>query len=149
MCNDTHRVFCYTIPMPEVKHLPLRRIFQSRLFVIIAMPLSVLIAFGYARSYYQGYKIKQEIKALQDEVSTLERKKIESLEILKYVQSDDFVERQAREELSLSRPGEKLLVVTNRPAGENSDAGSNTEETGQRISNAVKWWRYFSKDIRQ
>jgi len=129
--------------MPEIKHSPLRRFFGSRLFLFTALPLSALVVFGYVRSYYQGYKIRQEIRVLQAEVGALERKKIESLDILKYVQSDNFVERQGREELNLKRPGEKLLVVTNRDNAA-PDAEDKMNEPRQLVGNAVKWWYYFA-----
>lgn len=128
--------------MSNISQSPIRRFFASRLFLFISLPLAVLVAFGYARSFYQGYKINQEIKALQAEVATLERKKIESLDILKYVESNEFVERQARTELNLKRPGERVLVATNRPAEtvtETSEA-----EAGQRLNNPLKWWYYFA-----
>ena len=53
-----------------------KRFFSSRLFLFIMLGIAVVVAVGYARAYYQDYKIKQEIKSLQDEVSSLQKKKI-------------------------------------------------------------------------
>ena len=128
--------------MSDQQHNPLRRFFASRLFLFIALPPALFVVIGYGRSLYQGYKINQEIKALQAEVSTLERKKIESLDILNYVMSDKFVEEKARTELNLIKPGERALIVTNQPQKSDGD----TEESGaslQTSGNPLKWWYYI------
>ncbi|MBI5222780.1 MAG: septum formation initiator family protein [Candidatus Magasanikbacteria bacterium] len=114
--------------------------------MVIALVCVFLVAFGYARAYYQDYKIRQEIKALQDEVGLLEHKKLESMEILKYVTSDAFVEEKARTELNLKKPGESVLVVTNpevetSPPMERDGEG----EVSSLLSNPVKWWYYFTR----
>ena len=55
----------------------LKRFFGSRWFLVTAFVVAVLVAFGYARAYYQDYKIRQEIDSLQEQVKKLEHKKIE------------------------------------------------------------------------
>ncbi len=106
------------------------QIFYSRWFLIALFVLVLLLAFSYARIYYQEYKVREEIKNLQDEAHNLEAKKIESMEILKYVQSDAFVEEKARTELNLSKPGEKEAVFQN---------GGRKSVIGQPENNLIKW----------
>lgn len=119
-----------------------RRFFASRMFLIIAFVLAVLVALGYARAYYQDYKINQEIKALQDEVKGLERKKLESMEILKYVTSQEFVEEKARTELNMKKPGEQVMII-NGLVENQKKAGSGPVEN-QGLNNPAKWWYYFT-----
>ncbi len=124
----------------------LRRFFGSRLFLIIALVLAVLVALGYARAYYQDYKIKQEISALQEEVKGLEHKKLESMELLKYVTSQAFVEEKARTELNMKKPGENVVVINNQAEVETVEKQEAVESGG--LNNSIKWWYYFSgKDI--
>ena len=132
--------------MQREKQSFLKRFFGSRLFLLIALVCVFLVAFGYARAYYQDYKIRQEINALRDEVGRLEHKKLESMEILKYVTSDAFVEEKARTELNLKKPGENVMVVTN-PEAEKSPpiAGEGQGEVSRLLSNPVKWWYYFTQ----
>ncbi len=120
----------------------LRRFFESRLFLIFAIPITILVIFGFLRSYYSGYKINQEIAELENEIKNLERKKIESMELLDYVLSDSFVEEKARTELNLKKPGEKVLVLN---AGHASKNINNIEDTNNRqeLSNPIKWLYYF------
>ncbi len=122
----------------------LKRFFGSRWFLVTAFAVAVLVAFGYARAYYQDYKIRQEIDSLQEQVKKLEHKKLESMDILKYVTSDAFVEEKARTELNLKKPGENVLIIKNQA----ESVGA--EETAQKspvektlLNNTMKWWYYF------
>lgn len=119
----------------------LKRFFGSRWFLVTAFAVAVLVAFGYARAYYQDYKIRQEIDSLQEQVKKLEHKKIESMEILKYVASDAFVEEKARTELNLKKPGENVLIIKKQAEAENTAQNSPVEKT--LLNNPIKWWYYF------
>lgn len=118
-----------------------KRFFGSRWFLVTAFVVAVLVAFGYARAYYQDYKIRQEINSLQEQVKKLEHKKLESMEILKYVISDAFVEEKARTELNLKKPGENVLVLKNQDGDEKIEENSPVEKT--LLNNPIKWWYYF------
>ncbi|MFA7314762.1 MAG: septum formation initiator family protein [Candidatus Magasanikbacteria bacterium] len=121
-----------------------KRFFGSRLFLFIMFGLAVVVAVGYARAYYQDYKIKQEIKNLQDDISFQNKKKINSLNILKYVSSSSYVEDQARIELNMKKPGESVVFV-NDPNSDtkNEVVADNDSTSGQFISNRLKWFYYF------
>jgi len=127
----------------EKQRSPLQRFFSSRLFLLVALLIAVLLAIGYARAYYQDYKIREEIRALEDEVARLERKRLESFDILQYVTSPAFVEEKARTELHLQKPGERVLVIDGLAPG---DEREETDlDTGQSFSNPLKWWYYFTR----
>lgn len=118
-----------------------RSFFASRAFLLVLFFGLFLVSFAYIKAYYQDYKVRQEIKSLQSEVKNLEKKKIESLEILKYVISPEFVEEKARTELNMKKPGEHVIIVTDQVAKpDNVD-----EETAGRVllPNPSKWWYYF------
>ncbi len=127
--------------MKKQKQSALRRFFSSRLFLILALICAILIAFGYARAYYQDFKIRQEISALQDDVKNLEHKKLESMEILKYVTSEAFVEEKARTELNMKKPGEKVMIIKSQVEIENKGHEEPVEK--HLLNNPIKWWYYF------
>lgn len=120
----------------------IRRFLGSRLFLLIAIPTAILVVFGYVRSYYSGYKINQEIASLEAEIKSLEHKKLESMEILNYVMSPDFVEEKARTELNMKKEGESVLIVKNKNSY-NMYEIKKSEDTRQKISNPLKWLYYF------
>lgn len=122
----------------------MKRFFGSRLFLIVLFIIAVLVALGYARAYYQDYKVKQEIKSLQNDVKNLEKKKLESMEILKYVTSDAFVEEKARTELNLKKPGENVLIMKSEEQ-EDLVLAKNQAVEEKDLSNPMKWWYYFTQ----
>lgn len=118
-------------------------ILGSRLFMFVATIIAMMVMFGYARAYYQDYLVTQEIQQLQNQAKSLQAKKMELLEVLKYVKSDSFAEEKARTELNMVKPGEQVLVVPK------SEVKGNRQENNSmiglsNISNYKKWWKYFT-----
>jgi cell division protein FtsB len=120
------------------------RFFYSRWFFLAVIVLFFVILFAFLKSYYQDYQVRQEIKKLEQETKDLETKKIESLELLKYVQSDDFAEEKARLEFNMRSPEENVAVVL---GGEADGSGSLQEKQDviklEKASNPQKWLRIF------
>jgi len=111
--------------------------------MLVATIVAIMVVFGYGRAYYQDYLVTQEIQHLQDQEKKLEAKKMELLEVLKYVKSDSFAEEKARTELNMIKPGEQILVVPK--TDEISNRQENSGVVGwTNISNYKKWWRYFT-----
>lgn len=119
-----------------------KNFFGSRLFMLAAAIAAIMIVFGYGRAYYQDYLVTQEIQHLQDQAKNLQAKKMELLEVLKYVKSDSFAEEKARTELNMVKPGEQVLVVPKTAATDNRQE-NNSVVGFSNISNYKKWWQYF------
>jgi len=134
--------------MSKEKKTSISRFLGSRLFLIIGIPLTVLVVFGVVRSYFNGYKINQEIEALQTDIKSLERKKLESMEILNYVMSSDFVEEKARTELNMKKKDENVMVFKGSDVYDRNKAAAvgidSQDGSGQKMSNQLKWWYYFT-----
>lgn len=144
MGDEIHLLIAYNEIMDrDRKTNTLKRFFGSRLFLFMALAVLVLTSLGLARSFYTGYKIDQEIVALEAEIRSLDKKKLESMAILKYVMSDEFVEAKARTELNLKRPAEKVVVIKNQGSAEPQMVPAETDR--QRLSNPIKWWYYFTR----
>lgn len=121
------------------------KFFYSRWFLLIIIGAIFFAIFVFTRAYFQDYQVQIEIERLKSEAASLESKKIETLELLKYVQTPEFAEEKARTELNLIKPGEKTIIVK-------SDR-NNSESIGQvdkkvvesnSVSNPIKWWRLFT-----
>ncbi|MBP9761012.1 MAG: septum formation initiator family protein [Candidatus Magasanikbacteria bacterium] len=126
------------------KEHPFRRFFASRLFLVVCLVVIALVAVSYARAYYQDYTVRKEIAALQEEIQQLQKKRLDSLSLLEYVQDDAFVEEKARVELHMKKPGEQVLFLDTSTLPQ--EVVSTTPKTvgGQVLSNPVKWWYYFT-----
>ena len=120
------------------------KFFYSRWFFVTVAVLIILVALAFLRSYYQDYQVRQEIQHLKDEADRLETKKIQSLEILKYVQSKNFVEDKARTDFNMAKPGEQEVIVTSpQKTVENDGQVENKVVEWKGISNPIKWWKLF------
>ena len=128
--------------MPSAKDSGWKIFFGSRLFMLVATIIAIMVVFGYGRVYYQDYLVTREIQYLQDQAKKLQAKKLELLEALKYVKSDSFAEEKARTELNMIKPGEQVLVAPKAAAiDDRQENSSMIRWTG--ISNYKKWWQYF------
>jgi cell division protein FtsL len=122
------------------------KFFYSRWFFLVFTVLFILTAVGFLKSYYGDYQVRQEIKRLEQEAKELETVKLNSLELLKYVESDDFIKERAHTEFNLRQPEENVAVVLN---GTTEKSGGGQKKTSMvelsKTSNPLKWWRLFIK----
>ena len=128
--------------MPSVKTTGWKQFFGSKMFVLISAIVMVMVVFAYGRAYYQDYLVRQEIEYLQDQTQKLEARKMELLDVLKYVKSDSFAEEKARTELNMAKPGEKVVVVP-QVAVQSNRQESAAVVKWDNVSNYKKWFRYF------
>lgn len=135
----------YTIFMThDVRRNVIVRIFTSRFFLLGAFVIAAIIAVSFGRAYYRDYEIRQQIKSLQTKVDELERKKLESLDLLGYVKSEAYVEDVARMQLGLKKPGERVIIVNGSAtsSGTLQPAGIGPDERSA-VPSWKKWWGYF------
>lgn len=132
----------YYIIMSSAKEKGWKIFFSSQIFVIIITVVAVMVMVQYARAYYQDYLVRQEIVRLEEQAKKMEARKVELLEVLKYVKSDSFVEEKARTELNLVKPGEQVVVVPQ--AKSPTDRQENQAVVRlDNIANYKKWFKYF------
>ncbi|MBI4363508.1 MAG: septum formation initiator family protein [Candidatus Doudnabacteria bacterium] len=85
----------------------------------------------------QKSDVESEIDKLQEQSDKISKENAELAELINYLKTDTYKERQAREQLNLKKEGEHVVVL---PKIEDLDsAQSNTEK----ISNPRKWINYF------
>lgn len=118
-----------------------RQFFASRMFIVALILLVVFIGAGVVRAYLQQYALQREISSLQDEIASLEQKKLESIELLSYVMSPVFAEERARVELNMKKPGERVAVIEIPGTARAPEASQ--QAAGQSTANPIQWWYYF------
>ncbi len=86
---------------------------RSRFHVIFIVSLLVGGYFAYeaASGWYHNHRISEERAQAEREIVALEEKQAYLEAVVEYVQSDEFVEQQARRELGYARPGETTFIV--------------------------------------
>jgi len=104
----------------------------------------VLIIIASGRESYRNYRVNQEIKNLQRKIEELQKINTELSELEKYLQSDEFLEKEARLKLNLIRDGEKLVII--KRAEEELSSDEVKPEENKNIPNILKWWEYFFRE---
>ena len=83
---------------------------RSRFFKIILLGIVVLIACKFYQNYRNIRKLEYTITELENSIITARNEKARLEEELKNINNPEFIERFAREELGLVKPGELLLI---------------------------------------
>ncbi len=131
--------------MPKDTPRTFEHVLLSRWFLLLLLAITLIIAISYARAYYQDYKVRQQISALETEVLNLQRKKLVSLDILKQAETEQFLEEKAKTELNLKKLGEHVLVIPDiQPELAQTAVNTSTQAVDEPVlSNPRKWWYYF------
>ncbi len=85
----------------------------------------------------------------------MENKNIDLNKFVSYLESDQFLEEQARLKLNLKGQGENVAVIKNastdnQPSLEATSTifdltGLNKAQPQKTVTNAQRWWKYFFK----
>lgn len=129
--------------MVNSKNQKWKQIFYSRWFLALLFAFTILLFISYVRAYYQEYRVRQEIEDLQKQLHSLESKKIETMELLKYAQSSTFAEEKARTELNLIKPGENVAIINNNDQSESNRQEKQDMIKWSQVSNPIKWFKFF------
>lgn len=115
----------------------------------------LLVLAGLVVAFYLGYKVFQqtykqnqinvEIAALQGEIEKLNQDNQNLSQLIGYLQTDEFREKEAREKLNLIKEGEHMVLVKEKeltaapPVAEEK----RTAEVVIRRPNYYWWWHYY------
>ena len=102
--------------------------------------LIILLAFFVNLKFKQWQnqrQIEKQMQELQSQAQTLQKKNDELNQSLQYLNSPDFKERVARQQLGLKKEGEQVYSF-GQPTATTTDQSS-----AKKQSNASKWWDYF------
>ncbi|RJQ35528.1 septum formation initiator family protein [Candidatus Parcubacteria bacterium] len=124
-----------TKPAREWHH----KIFDSNIFTIFLVLLLILSFVKVTKEVMLRYEINKEIKILESQLASIEGKTGDMEKLISYLNTDEYIEKQARLKLNLSKPGEKQINLTN--SQEISIDFADDEDA----INPVKWFNYFFK----
>ncbi len=134
--------------MPEVKKNLIRRILEHKGFMVVNLIILLFIAMSFGREFYRDYEIQSEIDALITEAEQLATHNLEVSKLNASLETETFLEEEARLKLGLSKPGERLVVVIDdAPETISLDLGGGSEaiprEELENVSNPERWSYYF------
>lgn len=118
------------------------RIFSSKIFFGIFLIIIIYLSMNVYRGVKQRIEVRKEISNLKMEIENLDKENNKLSDLIKYFETEEYVESISREKLSYKKPGEKIIVFTE----EDSDNISNTKNKIEEIEkepNIKLWWNYF------
>ncbi|SRR6056297_813357 len=123
---------------------------NPKFLTVICLILLILLSIPLVKKIRQRQKVDSEIQKLQEEIASLEKENQELDKLIKYLKSDQFLEKQSRMNLGFKKSGEEVLVITEEEKKTNKDSssrdtGSQEEEKKRKYSrsNPQKWWDHF------
>ncbi|MFA6271994.1 MAG: septum formation initiator family protein [Patescibacteria group bacterium] len=124
----------------------LNRFLPSRLFLIIGVTVLVFFSVSLGKEVIRRYEVNKDIQALEREVAEMEKQNAELTDLIQYLNTNSFKEKEARTKLGMAKAGEKVVVIPdvkvedeNTTESEAVGAPDNVEE----LSNPERWFAYF------
>ena len=130
-----------SVPLPLQTRRNWRYAFANGRWVVV-VGLVVLIGLGVAlaREVVRRRQVHDEISSVQTEIDNLSRRNEELQGLIGYFQSDAFKELEARKELNVQAPGEKVVEVQQPASVVTSVPPPSSDDTR---SNLGRWWDYL------
>ena len=113
----------------------------SKFFLVFCLFILIIILVGVANGTVKNYRVNSDVKGLQDEISRLEKQNQDFGQLVKYLNSDIFIEQEAKLKLGLKKEGENLVVIPDQALPDQSAS----QKEAKTLSNPAKWWVYFFK----
>lgn len=114
------------------------RLFKSKFAAVIGTGLLLLTIFYLARQIYKKRQIDAIVAGLEAEISKVEGKNKDMLELINYYKTSSYKEKQARSLLGLQKEGEFVVALP-----KNQDNAEGEVKPADQKSNLKKWWEYF------
>ena len=95
-------------------HITVQRMFRWRYFFILNFCLVILVSISLGREFIRTHGIQSQIKSLEIQADTLQTKNLEISKLKTSVQTESFIEREARLKLGLKKLGESVVIVKER-----------------------------------
>ncbi len=111
------------------------RLLRSKIFFAVIIILFIISSLELLNEIGRRNKISSEIKKQKSQIEKLEQQNTDLSNLIQYLNTDSYVESEARKKLNLSKSGESLVVVEN--------ASTTAVMNDDTVPNSLRWWNYF------
>ncbi|MDD5489166.1 MAG: septum formation initiator family protein [Candidatus Moranbacteria bacterium] len=125
--------------------------FFSGLFFLAGLAVLVIIGISLGKETYRKRQIQKEIENLQGDIQKVGQENSDLNNLISYLSSQEFQEKEAREKLNLQKDDEKMIVLRKDVAPQNgqqaNENAKSAETTEDNTPNWKKWLGlFFSKE---
>lgn len=110
----------------------------SKFFLLAALAALVAVGYGVTKSAVRRAEIEREVAALKAEISEHQSKSQQLSQLINYLGTEEYKEKEARLQFGLQKPGETVVIIP----GENEETGSTAKEDDHK-TNWQRWLDYF------
>lgn len=111
----------------------------------------IYIVFSIGRSIYGNYNVNKTILRLKSEIAQLEEKKHLLENLIIYYQTMTFKELEARRQLGLKKPDEKMIILPENDGASVNDKKNTFDVKSEKqadqndsTANYSKWWSFIT-----
>ncbi len=115
------------------------RFYNSNVFIILLSIFLIFSLFKVGKELVKRHTINQEINDLNKQLTAVSQEKDKLKDLISYLETDKYVEEQARSQLNLSKPGEKRIDLTT----DQENQLATTQNGEEDLANWRKWFNYF------
>lgn len=129
-----------------------QRIFYSQIIIFIGIIFIIIFSAGISKRMVRKHQINKETQELKNEILKLEQNSKELNQLLSYLNSDEFLEKEARTKMGLKKADEKVAIInrknkveaaTNEDYFRNKNKPNQTPKNNLNKNNLDKWFDYF------
>ncbi|OGI25921.1 MAG: hypothetical protein A3J76_00245 [Candidatus Moranbacteria bacterium RBG_13_45_13] len=119
----------------------------SGIFFLAGLAVLVYIGVSLGKEAYRKRQVQKEIENLQSEIAKVSQENSEMSNLMSYLSSQEFQEKEAREKLNLQKENEKMIVLhkdLEQPAAStDQDSEQNRAASEDKSPNWQKWLKFF------
>ena len=122
----------------------------ARWSVLLAANGALLFVVGIStmRETYREWQVDQDINKIQTQIGILEGKKLEFVDLIRHMESNDALDREARTRLGLRKPGERVIILRGADGEstswqESAFQAPSDQPVSAPQSNPERWLQYF------
>lgn len=114
---------------------------KAVMFFLVLLILWILVQT--AGLFYRRWQVAQDISVLKRRINELNIQNADLENQIKYLGSQEYLEKEARLKLGLKQDGESVVIIPP------SDKNASTTETDVKTTttsiptNPIKWWQFF------
>ena len=125
-----------------------KSVLTSKFFLLLCTVLIMLFSVSVVKELLRRIEINKEISTLEQEIGVLESNNQELANLIDYINSSRYQEKEIKARLNLQESGEQVVFVpqngrTNSVMLPDAETGINANIDQSGNANYTKWWNYF------
>ncbi|MBI2848824.1 MAG: septum formation initiator family protein [Chloroflexi bacterium] len=115
----------------------------NRVFLLLTIPILVYLGFSTGKKALDAYSLNQQANEIRRQIDALKARYTDLQNQVQYFQSEEYVEKAAREQFGLVKPGDvAVVVVAPKPVPSLKDEKA-ASHSPQSPPNWQLWWGFL------